>query len=133
MPCWSYNLRRNNNGVLLRHLPAHSKGRFTRYDFFFLGLRQAHDMIYDCCVRQKECCSILKHVLKRCDSRKSCRRSVVRLPNATKIVPCKLALRKPWLIVLFHVLRRTFGTIFLLKLGVPILLYLLNRSLRHFT
>ena len=25
MPCSSYNLRRNNNGVLLRHLPAHSK------------------------------------------------------------------------------------------------------------
>ena len=25
MPCSSYNLRRNNNGVLLRHPPAHSK------------------------------------------------------------------------------------------------------------
>ena len=25
MPCSSYNLRSNNNGVLLRHLPAHSK------------------------------------------------------------------------------------------------------------
>ena len=25
MPCSSYNLRRNNNGVLLRHLPAYSK------------------------------------------------------------------------------------------------------------
>ena len=25
MPCSSYNLRRNNNGVLLRYLPAHSK------------------------------------------------------------------------------------------------------------
>ena len=41
------------------------------------GLRQAHDMIYDCCVRQKECRSILKHVLKRCDNRKSCRRPVI--------------------------------------------------------
>ena len=96
------------------------------------GLRQAHDMIYDCCVRQKECRSILKHVLKRCDNRKSYRRPVVRLSHATKIVPCKSALRKLWLIVLFRVLRGTFGTIFLLKLGVPILLYLLNRSLRHF-
>ena len=86
------------------------------------GLRQAHDMIYDCCVRQKE----------RCDNCKSCRRPVVRLSHTTKIVPCKSALRKLWLIFLFRVLRRTFGTIFLLKLGVPILLYLLNRSLRHF-
>ena len=25
MPCSSYNLRRNKNGVLLRHLPAHCK------------------------------------------------------------------------------------------------------------
>ena len=56
------------------------------------GLRQAHDMIYDCCVRQKKCRSILKHVLKRCDNRKSCRRPVVRLSHATKIVPCKSAL-----------------------------------------
>ena len=92
------------------------------------GLRQAHDMIYDCCVRQKEC----RSVLKRCDNCKSCRRPVVRLSHKTKIVPCKSALRKLWLIVLFRVLRRTFGTIFLLKLGLPILLYLLNRSLRHF-
>ena len=28
MPCSSYNLRRNNNGVLLRHPPAHSKKTF---------------------------------------------------------------------------------------------------------
>ena len=48
------------------------------------GLRQAHDMIYDCCVRQKKCRSILKHVLKRCDNRKSCRRPVVSLSHATK-------------------------------------------------
>ena len=41
-------------------------------------------MIYDCCVRQKKCRSILKHVLKRCDSRKSCRRPVVSLSHATK-------------------------------------------------
>ena len=62
------------------------KGRFTRYDFVACdnGLRQAHDMIYDCCVRQKKCRSILKHVLKRCDNRKSCRRPVVSLSHATK-------------------------------------------------
>ena len=58
------------------------------------GLRQAHDMIYDCCVRQKKCRSILKHVLKRCDNRKSCRRPVVSLSHATKIVPSKPALTK---------------------------------------
>ena len=48
------------------------KGRFTRYDFVACdnGLRQAHDMIYDCCVRLQKCRSILKHVLKRCDNRK---------------------------------------------------------------
>ena len=28
MPCSCYNLRRNNNGVLLRHLPAHSNKNF---------------------------------------------------------------------------------------------------------
>ena len=49
-----------------------AKGRFTRYDFVACdnGLRQAHDMIYDCCVRLQKCRSILKHVLKRCDNRK---------------------------------------------------------------
>ena len=41
-------------------------------------------MIYDCCVRQKKCRSILKHVLKRCDNRKSCRWPVVSLSHATK-------------------------------------------------
>ena len=41
-------------------------------------------MIYDCCVRQKKCRSILKHVLKRSDNRKSCRRPVVSLSHATK-------------------------------------------------
>ena len=41
-------------------------------------------MVYDCCVRQKKCRSILKHVLKRCDNRKSCRRPVVSLSHATK-------------------------------------------------
>ena len=41
-------------------------------------------MIYDCCVRQKTCRSILKHVLKRCDNRKSYRRPVVSLSHATK-------------------------------------------------
>ena len=57
------------------------------------GLRQAHDMIYNCCVRQRKCRSILNHVLKRCDNRKSCRRPVVSLSHATKIVPCKSALK----------------------------------------
>ena len=57
------------------------------------GLRQAHDKIYDCCVRQKKCRSILKHVLKRFDNRKSCRRPVASLSHATKIVLCKSALR----------------------------------------
>ena len=57
------------------------------------GLRQAHDMIHDCCVSQKKYRSILKHILKRCDNRKSCRKPVVSLLLATKIVPCKLALR----------------------------------------
>ena len=57
------------------------------------GLRQAHDMIYDRCVRQKKCRSILKHVLNCCENRKSCRRPVVSLSHATKIVPCKSALR----------------------------------------
>ena len=41
-------------------------------------------MIYDCCVRQKKCRSILKHVLKRRDNRKSSRRPVVSLSHATK-------------------------------------------------
>ena len=50
-------------------------------------------MIYDCCARQKKCRSILKHVLKRCDNRKSCRRPVVSLSHATKIVPSKSALK----------------------------------------
>ena len=41
-------------------------------------------MIYNCCVRQKKCRRILKHVLKRCDNRKSCRRPVASLSHATK-------------------------------------------------
>ena len=52
------------------------------------GLQQAHDMIYDCCVHQKKCRSILKHVLKCHDNR----RPVVCLSHATKIVPCKSSL-----------------------------------------
>ena len=73
------------------------KGRFTRYDFVACdnGLRQAHDMIYDCCVRQKKCRSILKHVLKRCDNRKSCRRRCRELVACDKIVSCKSALSVP--------------------------------------
>ena len=49
------------------------------------GLRQVHDMIYDCRVRQKKC---------RCGNRKSCRRPVVSLSHASKIVPCKSALKR---------------------------------------
>ena len=54
------------------------KGRFTRYDFvacdkFTTGLRHECksnlQLCYDCCVRQKNCRRILKHVLKRCDNR----------------------------------------------------------------
>ena len=69
-----------------RNFSHPAKGRCTRYDFVACdnGLRQAHDMICDCCVRQKKCRSILKHVLKRCDNRKSCRRPVVSLSHATK-------------------------------------------------
>ena len=33
MLCSSYNLRRNNNGVLLRHLPAYSKKTFDVRSF----------------------------------------------------------------------------------------------------
>ena len=40
---------------------------------------------YDCPVRQGKCRSILKHVLKRCDNRKSCRRPVVSLSHASKL------------------------------------------------
>ena len=57
------------------------------------GLRQPHDMTYDCCVCQKICRSILKQVLKRYDNRKSCLRPVTSLSHATKIAPCKSALR----------------------------------------
>ena len=56
-------------------------------------------MIYDCFVRQKKCRSILKHVLKRCDIRKSCRRPVVSLSHATKSYrvnrPLRMFGRKP--------------------------------------
>ena len=47
-------------------------------------LRQAHDIVHDCCVRQEKCRSILKHVLKRYDNPKSCLRPVVSLSHATK-------------------------------------------------
>ena len=56
------------------------------------SLRQAYNSFYDCRVRQRKCRSILKHVLKSCDDRKPCRRPVVSLSHATKIVPCKSAL-----------------------------------------
>ena len=54
--------------------PTLFKGRFTRYDFvacdkFTTDLRyELIQLSYDCSVRQKNCCRILKHVLKRCDN-----------------------------------------------------------------
>ena len=60
----------------------------VKHNFFFVAcdncLRQAHDIVHDCCVRQEKCRSILKHVLKRYDNRKSCLRPVVSLSHATK-------------------------------------------------
>ena len=41
-------------------------------------------MIYNCCVRQKKCHSILKHVLKCCGNRKSCPVPVASLLDAPK-------------------------------------------------
>ena len=49
--------------------------------------RQAYDMTYDCR-------SVSKHVLKRCGNPKSCRRPAVSLSHATKIIPCKSALKE---------------------------------------
>ena len=75
------------------------KGRFRadKHDTILshaTGSRQAYDMIYDCR-------SVLKRVLKGYDifsdvhnNRKSCRRPVAEsLSHATKIVPCKSALK----------------------------------------
>ena len=42
-------------------------------------------LVYNCCVCQGKYCSILKHVLKRCDNRKSCRRPVESLSYASKL------------------------------------------------
>ena len=47
-------------------------------------LKTGLQILYDCRVPQRKCGSILKHVLKRCDSRKSCRRPVVGLSYAPK-------------------------------------------------
>ena len=58
-------------------------------------------MIYDCCVRQKKCRSILKHVLNRCDNRKSCRRPVVSLSHATKSYRVNRPLPRAYLIDIF--------------------------------
>ena len=72
-------------------------------------------MIYGRCVRPKKCRSILKHVLKRCDNRKSCRKPVVSLSHATKIVPCKSALRFPPLCGSLYKAPETFLMVFLLS------------------
>ena len=53
---------------------------------------------------KKKCRSILKHVLKRCDNHKSCRRPVVRL---TKIVSCKSSLTDLVVLVLCNVHNRS--------------------------
>ena len=63
----------------------HSMGRFTRYDI--CRMRQAYQRLttrLQCRVRQRKCGSVLKHVLKRYDNRKSCRRPVVSLSHAPK-------------------------------------------------
>ena len=61
---------------------------FVSCDKLTTGLR--HDLRLVC--TSEKCRSILKHVLKRCGNRKSCRRPAVSLSHATKIVPCKSAL-----------------------------------------
>ena len=84
--------KQNGGGILCT-----GKGRFTRYDFCRMRQRLTtgprHDLRLLC--TSEKCRSILKHFLKRCDNRKSCRRPVVNLSHATKIVPCKSALRVP--------------------------------------
>ena len=47
-------------------------------------LKTGLQLVYDCRVRQRKCRSILKHVLKRCDNRKSCHRPVVNFSSAPK-------------------------------------------------
>ena len=47
-------------------------------------LKTGLQLVYDCRVRQRKCRSILKHVLKRCDNRKSCHRPVVSFSPAPK-------------------------------------------------
>ena len=53
---------------------------FVACDKLTTGLQ----LVYDCRVRQRKCRGILKHVLKRCDNRKSCRKPVVSLSHAPK-------------------------------------------------
>ena len=77
------------------------KGRFTRYDFCpmrqWLTTGPRHDLRLLC--TSGKCRSILKHVLKRYDNRKSCLRPVVSLSHATKIAPCKSAQRMPTIVI----------------------------------
>ena len=61
---------------------------FVSCDKLTTGLR--HDLRLVC--TSKKCRSILKHILKRCGNRKSCRKPVVSFSHETKIVPCKSAL-----------------------------------------
>ena len=53
---------------------------FVARDMLTTGLQR----VCDCRVRQRKCRSTLKHVLKRCDNRKSCRRHVISLSHAPK-------------------------------------------------
>ena len=80
-----YSLERWASGIIRADLHGTI---FVSCDKLTTGLR--HDLRLVC--TSEKCRSILKHVLKRCGNRTSCRRSVVGLSHATKIVPCKLAL-----------------------------------------
>ena len=76
--------------AVCRRLRAHLHGTiFVSCDKLTTGL--GHDLRLVC--TSEKCRSILKHVLKRCGNRKSCRRPAVSLSHATKIVPCKSALK----------------------------------------
>ena len=80
---WARNVKWVNRADLHGTIFCHMRQRLTT------GPR--HDLRLLC--TSEKCRSILKHFLKRCDNRKSCRRPVVSLSHATKIVPCKSALR----------------------------------------
>ena len=53
--------------------------------------RKVYVIVQFCTIGPRVVGNELKHVLKRCDNRKSCRGPAVSLSHATKIVPCKSA------------------------------------------